>query len=46
MDTDQLAALDNKALTKLAIAIAMAIHMKEQSLTSDKSGALVTSTRC
>jgi hypothetical protein len=29
MDTDQLA-LDNKTITKLAIAIATAIHLKEQ----------------
>jgi hypothetical protein len=30
MDTAQLAALDNKAITKLAIAIATAIHLKDQ----------------
>jgi hypothetical protein len=30
MDTTQLAALDNKAIAKLAIAIATAVHLKEQ----------------
>jgi hypothetical protein len=30
MDTVQLAALDNRAITKLAIDIATAIHLKDQ----------------
>jgi hypothetical protein len=30
MDTAQRAALDNKAMTKLAIAIATSIHLKDQ----------------